>query len=90
VYELVFPDADPDAVRHYNQDCRTGFSFARRPCEPLVDWSDTTYGEGVEVGILFNEEPRDSECQDVLNTLGASAYCLRRLEFDGLGVVTRP
>lgn len=83
MYEMVFADADPDAVRLYNK--RIGFArgpAAMHPLQPLVDWdgNDVSYGEGVEVSVLSLDEPEDRELETLMNTLGATAATIRKVE----------
>jgi hypothetical protein len=81
MYELTFPDADPGAVHVYNQRNHPR-DRAWPQLESTVDWGDTDYGDGVEVSIIFDEEPEDRFAQELLDVFGATAYHLRRLGQD--------
>lgn len=79
MYEIVFADADPDAVVLYNASDRLQ-SSAMAPLEPPVDWdaNDVSYGDGVEVSILFFEEPEDREVECLMLALEATALTVRQ------------
>lgn len=88
MHEIVFADADPEAVRRYNHRLREQSpevehpASALRPLLPTVEWDaeGVTYGEGVEVSVLFHDEPEDREVQTLMNTLGATALTVRKVE----------
>lgn len=93
MHEIVFADADPNEVRHYNHRLRESLAakttlisenapiaWAMQPMKPDVDWTDTTVSDdGVEVSVLFADEPEDREVQDLMNALSATALTVRKV-----------
>jgi len=84
MYEIVFPDADPEAVRLFNRrQPADSDQHALNSLEPGVDWSDTTYGYGgVERSVLFAKAPEHREVEELMEALGATACLVRRVDFE--------
>lgn len=87
MHEIVFADADPESVRLYNKrtctvDNNVSGSPAMRPLHPPVDWdgNGVAYGPGIEVSVLFDDEPEDREVKDLIETLAATAATIRKVE----------
>lgn len=86
MYEIVFADAQPEAVRLYNKRMRSHEHHgppAMQPLQPPVDWdgNDVTRGEGIEVSVLMRDEPEDREVQDLMLALEATALTVRKSEW---------
>jgi hypothetical protein len=47
---------------------------------PSVNWSDSGTEPSYEVSRLFEDEPRHGEVEDLMNALGATAACVRKVQ----------
>jgi hypothetical protein len=82
MFEVIVPDAVKEAVAEYNAAQASINTMAMQPLEFLqpVDWEDATFGEGEQVSRLFAEQPSDSEVEDLMNVLGATAAMVRLVQ----------
>jgi hypothetical protein len=80
MYEVILPNAVPAAVREYNAQIANLGELVLATTSSGVDWSDSGTDATHEVNRLFEDEPRHGEVEDLMNALGATAACVRKVQ----------
>jgi hypothetical protein len=80
MYEIVFPDAIGEAVIAYNAGNGSLAAAALPPLSPAVDWTmcDVEF-EMNEMSIIVAHKPGHGEVETLMNALGATAACVRKV-----------